>query len=55
MSRTHQPRTVELTGTGKVYYVNDAGEHVAFDRARYRDARPWAKRKLPVDTREMVL
>lgn len=43
MSRTHQPRTVELTGTGKRYYVNEEGEHVPFDVARFRDARPWAR------------
>lgn len=54
MSRIHKPGTVELTGTGRAYYVNSAGEHVAFDRARFRDARPWARAPRR-DTREQVL
>lgn len=54
MSRAHKPGTVELTGTGKAYFVNAAGKHVPFDRERFRDARPWA-RGLRQDTREMVL
>lgn len=42
MSRPHKPGTVELTGTGKRYFVNADGQHVPFDANRYRDARPWA-------------
>lgn len=54
MSRVHQPNTVELTGTGKLFYVNARGEHVPFDVNRYREARPWA-RGTRRDTREQVL
>lgn len=43
MSRVHQPGSVEITGTGKRFYVNARGEHVPFDANRYRDARPWAR------------
>ena len=54
MSRVHKPGTVELTGSGKAYFVNAAGEHVAFDSKRYRDARPWARGSRR-DAREMTL
>lgn len=54
MSRARQPGSVELTGTGKLYFTNSRGEVEPFDRARHQRARPWARgpRK---DTREMVL
>lgn len=55
MSRTHKPGTVELTGTGKLFYTNSRGEKEPFDRARFRNERPWARRSGPADMREMVL
>lgn len=54
MSRVHQPRSVEITGTGKIFFVTDRGEHVPFDANRYRDARPWARGSRR-DTREQLL
>lgn len=54
MIRARQPGSVELTGTGKLYFTNSRGEVEPFDRERYRRERPWARghRK---DTRVMVL
>lgn len=37
-----KPGHVEIAG-GKTYYVNKAGDFVAFDSKRYRAARPWAR------------
>ncbi len=54
MSRVHKPGTVELTGSGKAFFVNAKGEHVPLDSARLRAARPWA-RGTRRDTREQVL
>lgn len=54
MSRRHQPGTVELTGTGKLYFTNSRGETEPFDRERYRRERPWTRGRRR-DDREMVL
>lgn len=43
MSRPHRPGSVELTGTGKLYFINSRGEAEPFDRDRYRRERPWAR------------
>lgn len=53
MSRGKQPGHVEIAG-GKTYFVNKAGDFVAFDSKRYRSSRPWA-RGTRRDTREQVL
>lgn len=54
MSRPHRPGTVELTGTGKLYFTNSRGETVPFDRDRYQRGRPWARGHRR-DDREIVL
>ena len=54
MSRARQPGTVELTGTGALYFTNRKGEPEPFDRDRYRRERPWARGQRR-DDREMTL
>lgn len=54
MSRPRQPGTVELTGTGKLYFTNSRGETEPFDRGRYQRERPWARGHRR-DTREFIV